>query len=59
MCVFKATMVLISYGTMQNNFGTVEKYPEMIIVIVFMKVIIGWVNSYDRKVLSSIVVGTY
>jgi hypothetical protein len=52
-------MVLISYGTMQNNFGTVEKYPEMIIVIVFMKVIIGWVNSYDRKVLSSIVVGTY
>jgi hypothetical protein len=25
-------MVLITYGTMQNNFGTVEKYPEMIIV---------------------------
>jgi hypothetical protein len=25
MCVFKATMVLIAYGTMQNNFGTVEK----------------------------------
>ncbi len=59
MCVFEATMVLISYGTMQNNFGTVEKYPEMIIVILFMKVIIGWVNSYDRKVLSSIVVGIY
>jgi hypothetical protein len=32
MCVFKATMVLITYGTMQNNFGTVEKYPEMTIV---------------------------
>jgi hypothetical protein len=32
MCVFKATVVLITYGTMQNNFGTVEKYAEMIIV---------------------------
>jgi hypothetical protein len=32
MCVFKATMMLITYGTMQNNFGTVEKYPEMMIV---------------------------
>ncbi len=32
MGVFKATMVLITYGTMRNNFGTVEKYPEMIIV---------------------------
>jgi hypothetical protein len=32
MCVFKATMVLITYGTMQSNFGTVEKFPEMIIV---------------------------
>jgi hypothetical protein len=25
-------MVLITYGTMQNNFGTVEKYPEMMTV---------------------------
>jgi len=32
MCVFKGTMVLIPYGTMQSNFGTVEKFPEIIIV---------------------------
>jgi len=32
MCVFKATMVLITYAAMQNNFGTVEKYLEMMTV---------------------------
>jgi hypothetical protein len=32
MCVSKATTVLITYGTMQSSFGTVEKYAEMMIV---------------------------